>query len=207
MEFDIWLTFALASSALLAIPGPTVLIVVSYALGHGKRSGWATVPGVTLGDLTAMTASLLGAGAVLATSAELFTLLKLVGAAYLVWLGIKLWRAKPVLDDMPGTALEKSAGGMFWSAYVVTALNPKSIVFFVAFVPQFVDPAAPALMQFVVLETTFVTLAAINVAIWAVLAGHLRTRFSKPSTLQLINRTGAAFLISAGLLTAVMRRS
>ena len=206
MNIEVWLTFALASSALLAIPGPTILIVVSFALGHGKRSGWATVPGVALGDFTAMTASLLGAGAVLAASAELFTLLKLIGAAYLVWLGVKLWRARPTLDSLPAADRTQSATSMFWNTYVVTALNPKSIIFFVAFVPQFVDPSKPALMQFAILEATFVILATLNVALWAVLAGQLRNRMSRPSTLQVINRTGAAFLSGAGLLTAATRR-
>jgi threonine/homoserine/homoserine lactone efflux protein len=136
MSLEIWIAFTLASAALLAIPGPTVMLVVSYALGRGRATGWATVPGVTLGDFTAMTLSLLGAGAVLAASASLFTALKLLGAAYLVWLGIQLWRAATSAEELLRKA--DTAGGrrMFWSAYAVTALNPKSIVFFVAFVPQ-----------------------------------------------------------------------
>ena len=205
MSFELWLAFTVASSALLAVPGPTVLLVVSYALGRGKSSGWATVPGVTLGDFTAMTVSLLGAGAVLAASATLFTVLKLAGAAYLIWLGITLWRARPRLDDVQSTATEMSKAGMFWNAYVVTALNPKSIIFFVAFVPQFIDPAAPALPQFVILEATFLVLAAANVAVWAVLAGNLRAKFERPETLRLVNRTGGGFLVGAGLLTAAIR--
>lgn len=93
MALEIWLAFALASAVLLSIPGPTVLLVVSYALARGRSSAWATVPGVTLGDFTAITASLLGAGALLQASATLFTVLKLAGAAYLIWLGIQTWRA------------------------------------------------------------------------------------------------------------------
>src|SRR5260221_14070304 len=92
MTLDHWLAFAAASAILLAIPGPTVLLVISYALGHGRRSAYATVAGVALGDFTAMTASMLGLGAMLAASAALFTVLKWVGAAYLVYLGIKLGR-------------------------------------------------------------------------------------------------------------------
>ena len=211
MSLELWITFVIASSALLAVPGPTVMLVLSYALGRGRQTGWATVPGVTLGDFTAMTASLLGAGAVLATSATLFTLLKLAGAGYLIWLGIKLWRAEPRLpetDDRAaaGRDARESSASMFWNAYVVTALNPKSIVFFVAFLPQFIDPTQPALGQFVILEATFLVLAAGNVALWALLAGHLRTHFKQPRTLRLINRTGAGFLIGAGLLTAAIRR-
>ncbi len=211
MSFEIWIAFALASAALLAIPGPTVMVVVSYALGQGRATAWATVPGVTLGDFTAMTVSLLGAGAILATSAELFTVLKLCGAAYLVWLGIQLWRSEPSLAAMTraeSKAPERRMGRrMFWNSFVVTALNPKSIVFFIAFLPQFVDPAAALLPQFVVLEATFLTLAALNVAIWAVLAGEMRARFRRPATLRLLNRIGGGFLIGAGLLTAVTRRA
>ena len=206
MSFELWLAFAVASAALLAVPGPTVMLVVSYALGRGRATGWATVPGVTLGDFTAMTISLLGAGALLATSATLFTALKLVGAAYLIWLGISLWRAPAQLGPSDQAVAQESGWSMFWKAYVVTALNPKGIVFFVAFVPQFIDPGQSILVQFAILEATFLTLAALNVALWAVLAGELRARFQRPSTLRFINRLGGSFLIGAGLLTAVARR-
>lgn len=208
MSLEVWIAFAVASAVLLAIPGPTVMLVVSYALGRGRATGWATVPGVALGDFTAMTISLLGAGAVLAASATLFTALKLVGAAYLVWLGVRLWRAPLTLPDAPAvTDTRGGVTGMFWNAYLVTALNPKGIVFFVAFVPQFVDPARPLLMQFAVLIATFVSLAALNVIVWAYLAGEMRARFRKPSTLRALNRIGGSFLIGAGVFTALARRN
>lgn len=207
MSFEIWIAFALTSAALLAVPGPTVMLVVSYALGRGRASGWATVPGVALGDFAAMTVSLLGAGAVLAASATAFTALKLAGAAYLIWLGVKLWRAPARLDDLPAAGVPGDGRSMFLSAFVVTALNPKSIVFFVAFAPQFVDPAAPALPQFAAMEATFVALAAINAALWAAMAGEFRRRIGRPSTLRLVNRVGAGFMIAAGLLTATVRRA
>ncbi len=206
MPLELWLAFVAASSALLAVPGPTVMLVVSYALGRGRQSGWATVPGVTLGDFTAMTISLLGAGAVLAASAALFTTLKLAGAGYLIWLGIQLWRADVSPGDLAATSVGLGPRRMFANAYAVTALNPKSIVFFIAFVPQFVATDRPLLPQFVILEVTFLALAAINVAMWAVLAGEMRARFREPATLRLVNRIGGGFLIGAGLLTAAVRR-
>src|SRR5215467_3122528 len=101
MAIETWLAFAAASTILLLIPGPTVLLVVSYALGQGWRSALPTAVGVTLGNLTAMTLSMLGLGALLAGSATLFTSLKWAGAAYLVWLGIKMWRAGATLDAAP----------------------------------------------------------------------------------------------------------
>jgi len=206
MSLELWFAFVVATIVLLTVPGPTVILVVSYALGRGRASAWATVPGVTLGDFTAMTVSLLGAGAVLAASATLFTALKLAGAAYLVWLGVRLWRADPTLKvSRADTATD--GWRMFWNAYVVTALNPKSIIFFVAFVPQFVDPTVPAVPQFILLEATFLVLAAVNVAIWAVLAGRLRACFDRPAALRTINRIGGSLLIGAGLLTAAIRRT
>jgi len=206
MSFEIWISFFIASAALLAIPGPTVMIVISFALGQGRKTAWATIPGVTLGDFTAMTASLLGAGAVLAASATLFTALKIAGALYLVWLGIKLWRTKGGMGTVQATE-KQSRFSMFQTSYIVTALNPKSIVFFVAFVPQFVNVNEPIFVQFAILEATFLVLAAINVAIWAFLVGHLRERFKNPRTLKILNRFGASFLIGAGLLTAFVRRT
>ncbi len=207
MSWELWIAFSVASTALLAVPGPMVLIVVSYALGKGRASAWATVPGVTLGDFVAMTVSLLGAGALLAASADLFTALKLAGAGYLIWLGIRMWRSNPGPQTFSGSSAKSDTRRMFWNSFAVTALNPKSIVFFIAFVPQFIDPSAPLALQFVILEATFLTLAAVNVAIWAVLVGHMRSRFQRPSTLRLVNRVGGSFLIGAGLLTAVARRA
>lgn len=207
MALEIWLAYAAACAALLIIPGPTVMLVVGYALNGGRGTGRATVPGVVLGDFTAMTLSLLGAGAVLAASATLFTILKLAGGAYLIWLGIQLWRATPNTADPALRTPRTSRRGMFWNAYAVTALNPKGIVFFIAFVPQFVDPSQPAFQQFALLEATFVTLAGLSITLWAVLAGELRARLQRPATQRLVNRIGGSFMVGAGLLTALTRRA
>ncbi|WP_430475116.1 LysE family translocator [Thalassospira lucentensis] len=207
MPIEIWLAFALACTIVLAIPGPTIMLVVSYALGKGRQTAWATVPGVALGDLTAMTISLAGAGALLATSAEAFTVLKLVGAGYLIYLGVKMWREKPgALEDNPD-AKRNRPSRMFLQAYVVTALNPKGIVFFIAFVPQFVTANSPLLPQFIIMTATFVILAAINVTIWAIMAAALRERFRNPSAMRRLTRIGGGVMIGAGLLTALTRRA
>ncbi len=206
MILESWIAFVVASTALLLVPGPTITIVVSYALARGRSSAWATVTGATLGDFTAMTLSLVGAGAVLAASATLFTILKLLGAAYLIWLGVQLWRADPSANRDVAAREEASARSMFWNCYVVTALNPKSIVFFIAFVPQFVDASGPLLLQFVILEATFLSLAAITLTTWAILAGRIRTRLQEPGTVRAVNRIGGSFLIAAGLVTAAARR-
>jgi threonine/homoserine/homoserine lactone efflux protein len=206
MSFEHWLTFAAASAIMLAIPGPTILLVISYALGHGRRTAGATVAGVALGDFTAMTASMLGLGALLATSATIFTVLKWVGAAYLIWLGIKLWRA-PVADPEATRPAEERPAKIFAHAYVVTALNPKSIVFFVAFLPQFLDLSRPALPQMVIFEVTFLVLATLNALAYALMAAAARQTIRKPGIQRIVNRTGGSLLVAAGLVTAGWRRA
>ncbi len=205
MAIEIWLAFAITSAVMLSIPGPTVILIVSYIVGKGARTAWATAPGVVLGDFTAMTISLAGAGAVLAASSTLFTGMKLIGAAYLIWLGIRLWRTKPNLSAITSPPNTKDNRKMFWNSYIVTALNPKSIVFFVAFVPQFVDASKPLLLQFAILEATFLALAALNIILWAVLVGKMRVLFTRPKILARLNRAGGGFLIGAGVITAVAR--
>src|SRR5688500_4492128 len=128
MSFEIWLAFVAATVALVLIPGPTVLLVVSYALGQGWRAALPMAVGVALGDVTAMSASVVGIGALLIASATLFTLVKWMGAAYLVYLGIKLFRAGGAWSAEPKTVVS-SALRMIAHAWLVTSLNPKSVLF------------------------------------------------------------------------------
>ena len=206
MPLDHWLAFTAAATILLLLPGPTVLLVVSYALGHGRRPAAAIVAGVALGDLTAMTASVVGLGAVLAASATLFTGLRWIGGAYLVWLGIRLWRA-PVQAAADAPAPQTRLSRMFAHAYAVTALNPKSIMFFIAFVPQFLAAGRPFWPQVAILVATFVTLAALNATGFALLAAGIRTRLRSARVQRAVNRTGGSLLIGAGLLAVGLRRA
>jgi threonine/homoserine/homoserine lactone efflux protein len=198
MTIEAWLAFTAASAALLVIPGPTILLVVSYALGQGWRSALPMAVGVALGDFTAMTLSILGVGALLATSATVFTLLKWVGAAYLVRLGIKLWQAGGTLDGTPRTNAAPALK-MLGHAWVVTALNPKSITFFVAFLPQFLDPRADFWAQMLVVETTFLALAFANVLGYALVATRARMVVQRPQAMRIVNRAGGSLLIGAGV--------
>lgn len=206
MAWETWAAFTAATTILLVIPGPTILLVVSYALGQGWRSALPMAIGVAFGDFTAMTVSLLGLGALLATSATIFTALKWVGAAYLVWLGIKLWRAGGTLQASPrsdrATALK-----MVGHAWIVTALNPKGITFFVAFLPQFINPTAPFLTQMIIFEATFLVLAFANVLVYALVASRARAAIRNQSLIRTVNRVGGSLLIGAGILTASLRGS
>ena len=206
MTAETWLLFVAASALVLAIPGPTVLLVVSHALAGGASSGWRTVPGVALGDAVAITVSILGLGALLATSAALFTLLKWLGALYLIALGIRLWRA-PAADAREAlVARDRAQRSATWQAFAVTVLNPKSIAFFVAFLPQFVAADAPAWPQLVILALTFVILATLNATLYAVVAGTFRARLQRLTTRRAGNRIGGAVLIGAGIVSAATQR-
>ena len=200
MTFETWAAFAAASTVLLIIPGPTVLLVVSYALGQGWRTALPMAVGVALGDFTAMTLSMLGLGALLATSATLFTILKWVGAAYLVYLGIKLWRAGGTLDAAPRTDAV-SAAKMLGHAWLVTALNPKSITFFVAFLPAFLAPTGDFFTQMLVFETTFLLLAFANAFGYALVASRARRFASNPRAIGVVNKVGGGLLVGAGVAT------
>jgi threonine/homoserine/homoserine lactone efflux protein len=205
MSLTHWLAFLVASNLLLAIPGPTVLVVVSYALGHGRRPAAAVVAGVTLGDFTAMTCSMLGLGAILAASAFVFTGLRWLGGLYLIYLGFKLWRAPVVTPDAPAPTL--SLKRIFAHAHAVTALNPKSIIFFIAFVPQFIDTARPFVPQVVILEAMFVIMAGLNAALYGWLASKVREKLKNPRVQRAVNRTGGTALMGAGVLALGWRNS
>jgi threonine/homoserine/homoserine lactone efflux protein len=206
MTIEIWLAFVAAAMILLVIPGPTVLLVVSYALGQGWRAALPMAAGVALGDFTAMTLSMLGVGALLATSATLFSALKLAGAAYLIWLGIKLWRAGGTLHAEPRRD-RASTLRMLGHAWLVTALNPKGITFFVAFLPQFLDPRGDVLAQMLVCEATFLVLAFANALGYALAASRARSLVRDPRAVGLFNKAGGTLLIAAGVVTATAARS
>lgn len=210
MDFGLWLSFAAASAVLVAIPGPTVMLVVGFALGEGRRSVVATAPGVALGDLIATSCSLLGLGALMAASATVFAAVKLAGAGYLVWLGAKmLWGARRGAAAPEARILRAAASRerMFRQAFLVTLLNPKALVFFVAFAPQFIDPAALYLPQAAILVATFTALGAVNAVLWGLAAGEMRARFARPGAMAWAERVGGVSLIGAGALTALTSRA
>ncbi len=207
MDLTLWLAFVAASSVLLIIPGPTVLLVLSYALSKGRSVAVASAAGVALGDFIAMTASLAGLGAVVAASATLFSVLKWVGAVYLVYLGVKLLRSAPSAGLVAASAgREVTARAVFGHAAAVTALNPKSIAFFIAFVPQFIRPSDPLARQFIVLIATFVALATINALAYALAADRLRRWIGRPRVVRGMTRAGGLALVGMGVATAALRR-
>lgn len=207
MSPDTYLAFLLATIVVLVIPGPTIMLVVSCSLIQGKRVALPLALGVGLGDTVAMIASMAGLGALLATSATLFTVLKWAGAFYLVYLGVKTLRTNPVLGrDLPRIE-SVSRGASVFRAFAVTATNPKSIAFFCAFMPQFINHAEPVRAQVLILGPTFVILAVVNAILYALLAARARDAVTNPRIMKVINLAGGSALIGAGVLTAAIRRA
>ena len=154
-----------------------------------------------------MTLSLLGLGAIMTASAALFTLFKWIGAIYLLYLGINLWRANPDSSSIQHKKKDASPRSLFKSSFIVTALNPKSIAFFVAFLPQFISPHSPAFSQILILGGIFLFLAFVNAALYALFAGQLRETIRRTVVRKWLNRCGGTALIGAGIFTAGMQRS
>lgn len=207
MPLELWLAFVAASAVMLIIPGPTILTVISYSMAHGRKANVPLVAAVALGDSTALVLSLLGLGALLATSAFWFTLVKWVGGAYLIFLGIKLLRAGVApAAQLAAPAVPQSRWRLFFNTWLVTALNPKGIVFFVAFLPQFISPTAEVTRQLWVLAVTFVALATLNATLYAVFAASARKLLSSPRAQRRFHLVGGSLLSAAGLWALMARR-
>ena len=206
MPFELWLAFVAASAVLLVIPGPVILTVISYSMAHGRRANLPLVAGVALGDSTSLLFSLLGLGALLATSAVWFTVLKIAGGLYLLFLGIRMLRAGIAPVEAPSVAPSISAWRLFVNTYLVTALNPKGMVFFVAFLPQFLDPRAHATPQLWILGATFVVMATTNATLYAVFAGSARRLLESPRAQRGLHLAGGSLLSGAGIWALLARR-
>ncbi len=210
MTLESYLAFLLAAQIVVLIPGPTVMLILSYALARGRGTTAGIVAGVALGDLVAVTASVLGVGALLAASAEAFTVLRVLGALYLIYLGSARCWPPPGLPSAPAPAAGSAGTGAwpaFGHAFVVTALNPKSIVFFVAFLPQFVVPGSAAGPQLALLAAGFLVVGTLNAVLYASLGAALAQRIRTPRTLRWIQRIGGTALIGAGAAALAAKRA
>lgn len=199
MSIDLWLAFVAAAALMLIIPGPTILTVVSYSVAHGKKANLPLIAAVALGDSTALALSLVGLGALLAASATWFTVVKWIGGAYLLYLGIKLLRAGFSPVELATPKLPESKWQLFANTWLVTALNPKGIIFFVAFLPQFIDSSRPAGPQLWLLSVTFVLLATSNASLYAIFAGTARRLLASETAQKRFNLLGGSLLSLAGL--------
>ena len=199
MSIELWAAFVAASAVLLIIPGPTILTVISYSVVHGYKAKIPLVVAVSLGDSTALALSLLGLGVLLAESAFWFQTAKWIGGLYLIYLGIKLLRAGVRPPSISANKEKTSSWKLFINTYLVTALNPKGIIFFMAFLPQFTNTNTNVNAQLWSLAITFVALATLNATLYAIFASKARQVLSSEKIHRIFNVSGGSLLFAAGL--------
>lgn len=206
MDLHLWLGFLAASLLLGIIPGPGVASIVGFAFSSGRRVALASVAGMAVGNTIAISVSLAGAGAILASSAVAFTVLKWVGAAYLIAIGAWAILRSGRAEDAAAPAPAISARSAFATNVLVGTFHPKTILFFVAFAAQFVVPARPYLPQAVIMVATFPLVAAVTDTLYALAASQTAGLIRRPAVRRWTQRAGGGVLIAAGVATAALRR-
>ncbi|MEU9607339.1 LysE family translocator [Streptomyces sp. NPDC048057] len=212
---DRLLAFAVMSFLLIVVPGPSVLFVIGRALAQGRRAALTSVIGNTAGAYALIVAVALGVGSLVERSVLLFTVLKLAGAAYLVYLGVKAWQGRGQLRaateaDGQGAGGDTAHGGrrVFWEGFLVGVSNPKTIVFFAAVLPQFVDRGrGDVVLQMLVLGLVFNVIALVSDSVWGLGAATARSWFARsPERLSLVGGVGGLAMIGLGVTVAVTGR-
>jgi threonine/homoserine/homoserine lactone efflux protein len=156
VDFNTWLIYLVAATGLSLSPGPNSLLALTHGALHGRRMALYTIAGGSLGFVTIIALSMFGIGALLKASLTWLTILKWVGGLYLVWLGIQVWRAPPIQVDTTAAEVTTHPAALFRQGFLAAVTNPKGILFFAAFLPQFIDPESSLAVQFVVMAGTFI---------------------------------------------------
>lgn len=199
-----YLAFLAAVAILMAIPGPNVALIVANSIAHGARFGLMTVAGTSSAMVVQLALTGLGMTALLGGLAEAFGWLRWIGVAYLLWLGFRAWTSPPA--DLTRTIPEApNARAILMRGFLVSMTNPKTLLFYAAFFPQFIDASAPVAPQVVKLAVSFVALAVLIDGAWALLAARFRQALAMNGKLR--NRLTGGLLIGAGLGLALARRT
>lgn len=201
---ELYAAFVLATVILILMPGPIVSLVIANSLAYGTKTGVHSALGASAGNALLATGGALGLVAVMGLLADVFDIIRYVGAAYLIYLGVKAWRAKAeALDDAKPM---KSARAVAGQGFLVAITNPKTLLFYAAFFPQFVDPTQPAGPQLSLLAVTFVVVATVLDTMYALLAGRMRAFFRSERRARIRNRITGTLLIGTGIGMALARR-
>ncbi|WP_350336228.1 LysE family translocator [Coralliovum pocilloporae] len=202
MDPNLYFTYVLACIAIVIVPGPTVTVIIANSLRHGPMAGLLNVVGTQVGLAIMLCVLAFGLSTIVNNLGVVFDWLRLLGAAYLVWLGVRMWRSDGSLGSSAG---RKPNGGFFWQGFIVIWSNPKALLFFGAFIPQFIDPAGNALLQTILLGATFMIVATVLDGAYAVLAGRAGSLLSQ-SRVRLVERISGSFLIGGGLWLALLKQ-
>ncbi|HEX6412284.1 MAG TPA: LysE family translocator [Burkholderiales bacterium] len=202
MTFEIYIAYIVACFVIALVPGPTVTVIVANSLAHGSRAGLLNVAGTQLGLALMMAILVVGLSSVIAAMGWLFDWLRWAGAAYLVWLGWKLLRAPEAMVDIQKSSVPK--GGFLLQGFLVLMANPKALLWFGAFIPQFIDPTGNYVGQIVVLGVTAMAVALVSDGAYAVVTGRASAMLSR-KRVRLVSRLSGGFLIGGGIWLALTR--
>jgi homoserine/homoserine lactone efflux protein len=202
MSLEFYLAYVLACAVITLIPGPTVTVIVANSLAHGARAGLLNVAGTQLGLAWMMAILVVGLSSVIAAMGWLFDWLRWAGAAYLVWLGWQLLRSPEAIAE--ARSLPAPRGGFFLQGFLVLMANPKALLWFGAFIPQFIDPKGNYLGQIILLGVTAMAVALVSDGAYAVLTGRAGVFLSK-KRIRLVSRLSGSFLIGGGIWLALTR--
>ncbi len=206
MPLELYLAFVAAAVVLILIPGPAVALIVATALAHGTRGALMSVAGVSTAVVGQLILVGFGMASAMTLLAEWFEWLRWAGVAYLVYLGVRQWRAAPVaLGDI--SAPRVSRARLYWTGVVVNATNPKTLFFYAAFFPQFIDPSRPHGLQIAIICVTFLVVQTLLDGSYALLGGRLRPWLASRARARIRNRVTGGLLVGAGLGLALVRRS
>lgn len=197
--------FVAASAAVIAVPGPSVTVIIANSLRHGPRAGMMNVAGTQVGMGIMVLVLALGFASVVERMASVFDIIRILGAAYLVYLGIRLWRSDGALVDQAAAQPGRSGRGFFMQGLLVVLSNPKVLVFFGAFIPQFVDPSGDALWQVLFLGVTFMLVATVLDSAYAVAAGRAGRLLTR-RRVGLMEKISGTCLVGGGIWLALQRR-
>lgn len=207
IDLDHYIAFCAASALLVLIPGPVVGVVIANSLRRGARFGLATMLGANIGTGVLLTVGAVGMTTVIALLSGAFDVLRLIGAVYLIHLGIKEWRSNAVILDENAADTTRGMGAMFGYGFLIGITNPKTILFFVAFFPQFVDSGLEAGPQLAVLTVSFLTIAIVLDGSYALLAGRMRSLLTNAKKAIVRARITGTLLIVTGIGLALARRT
>jgi len=202
MSFELYLAYVFACVVIVIVPGPIVTLVVANSIAHGPRAGLINIAGAQLGLVTMIGIVLVGLASLIATMGVWFDYVRLAGAAYLVWLGVKFLMSPGTLGDAAKATPPRV--GFFWQGFLVLIANPKALLLFGAFIPQFVDPKSDYVTQVVLLGVTAMVIAGIFDSIYAMLAGRARQWLSPPRV-RMVSRLSGVFLMGGGVWLALAR--
>lgn len=197
MELHVYFAFVVATTIMIALPGPSVLLTVAHSISFGWQHALATVAGATVGIAVQLIVAAVGLTSLINVVAEAIAWLRWGGSAYLVYLGIKQWRSASETPEFDTSSVSKK--NLLIQGLVITIPNPKSLIFIAAFLPQFIDTARPLGLQFTFIVPTFLMITFVVTSVWALVAGNARRFLQNQLAFQSVSRTAGGLMIIAGI--------